>query len=47
MAKKMNVAELRKINNGNAINKKKYEDSVNNGKAINAKLVAKMLPKKK
>lgn len=41
------VAEQRAINNGDAINKKKYSENVVKGRAINAKLAAKMLRKKK
>lgn len=42
-----NMKEQRAINNGDAINKKKYADSVSKGRAINAKLAAKMLREKK
>lgn len=48
MAKEMNkVAMQRKVNNGDAMNKKKNADCVAKGRAINAKLAAKMLRGKK
>lgn len=48
MEEKMNkVAEQRKINNGDGMNKKKHADCVAKGRAINAKLAAKMLREKK
>jgi hypothetical protein len=48
MAKETNkIVEQRKVNNGDAMNKKKYSDSVSKGKEINSKLSAKMLREKK
>lgn len=41
------IVEQRKINNGDAMNKKKHADCVAKGRAINAKLAAKMLREKK
>lgn len=48
MEKEMNKVEIqRKINNGDAINKKKNAECVAKGRAINAKLAAKMLRENK
>lgn len=48
MAQEMKKIEgQRKVNNGDAMNKKKHSECVAKGRAINAKLAAKMLRDKK